>query len=365
MSDFSTNLLKKKAARNYPPVLPDSTVYEILPRGYSTTRPTLDPAVEQETTEARLRRLRFELDELELDLEAVPTNLEPTGLPQGIPAATALLAQLRTMRRDMSKLTTQSQIHVQAAPSSAENQKQPVAQREAPSTSIVELSSQLASLEHLIGPSALTELDTSTTSSSQIASSATPLVMTLAKLENQLSLLTQPRHLDTLGRRIKTMVSELEKIHETRRKLGDTTPLNLALSSGLTVSTPGDPTAQNSQTVAETAGVDLPADVIPRLQALFQVLPRLQPLIPLAPNLLLRLKTLSQLHSSAETFSSDLDEATQAVGSMKESTDSIQKVLLNVQESLRANQEVMHGNVKALEDRVTALTERIARLQSE
>jgi len=121
---------------------------------------------------------------------------------------------------------------------------------------------------------------------SQAAAFPAPLVTTLARVEHQLGLLTQPRHLDTVARRVKVLVSDLERIHDARRKLGDTRPLNVALSSGMTVVAGGTgatvttalpPPAMLSSAPPPAA---LPADALQRIDALFAILPRIEPLLP-------------------------------------------------------------------------------------
>lgn len=300
-------------------MLPETSVYEILPRGYSTSRATTEQ--DEETPLARLRRLRFEVDEVELDLEAGHEEMDPPDV--------ALLNQLKALKGDLSRLsevTTPKQVETVASA--------PVAPKEK-LTSLSELSSQLSTLESLLGPTL--PLD-----------GTSPLLSTIAKLETQLSLLTQPRHLDTLARRIKLLVSDLDRLHETRRQLGDTRPLRLALN-GINV---------------VTSDNELPDDVSNRLTSLFEVLPRIQALLPLAPAVLLRLKSLSSLHSSASDFSTDLEALTGRTRRLTELAEGLHEVLGRVEEGLNKNQIVVEGNFEALKQRCEKVAQGVKALES-
>lgn len=299
---------------------------------------------EPETPLARLRRLRMEMQELEEQLDTEQqSQQEHEQVSPGV-----LLHQLKFLKADLSRLSepaplqSQPPQHMPAQSTSAF----PTSQGAAPEPSMASLTAQVDALERIIGTPQDDDL-------------APPVLPTLDRLSHQLSLLTQPRHLDTLNRRIKTLVSDLERIHDARRKMGDNTPLHLALSSGLTLSTP-DP---NPQPAAQGSS-DLPPDILPRLQALFQLLPRLQALVPLTPGLLLRLRSLAELHASSAGFDSSLKSAQQQLASMQDTHSSLTEVLGNVQRSLEQNQGAMQANMQSVEHRVKSLSQRVEALQS-
>ena len=143
-----------------------------------------------------------------------------------------------------------------------------------------------------------------------------PLVQTLGRLDHLLTLLTQPRHLDSISRRVKVLVSDLERLHESRRKLGDTRPLNVALSGGMTVAVVGtvEPVRSNlSASMGPSASSSsappsdsIAPDTLQKIDALFALLPRIDPLLPLTPKLLTRLRSLANVHSVAATFADTL-----------------------------------------------------------
>lgn len=309
------------------------------------------------------------MDELEEQLQQ-PQDPSSDSVIEGDAVSPAiLLNQLRMLKGDWTRLNEPPSKAAQTVPehpSSAASEPEPsTSARPQASTahtmepSFSKLTEQVGSLERLLGAPASADLPP-------------PVLPALDKLSHQLSLLSQPRHLDTLSRRIKTLVSDLERIHETRRKLGDTTPLHLALSSGLTVSTPGEEESAHSGEADKTAAAatgsaedrELPPDILPRLQALFQLLPRLQALLPLTPGLLLRLRSLADLHASASTFGASLHEAQESVATMEESYKGLQTVLSNVQSSLEGNQKAMNANLDSIQERVASLDARVQALQS-
>ena len=180
-----------------------------------------------------------------------------------------------------------------------------------------------------------------------------PLLATLTKLEHQLHLLTQPRHLDTISRRVRVLVTDLERVHEARRKIGDTRPLNIALASGISIST-GPSTS--------ISGDQLPPDALQKIDGLFALLPRIDPLIPLIPNLLTRLRSLSTLHSSSTTFSKDIQSVEHSVETLNQSETFLRSLLEQLQESLTSNQEVVKSNLESLQRRVDDVVRRVENL---
>ena len=182
----------------------------------------------------------------------------------------------------------------------------------------------------------------------------------MAKLEYQLQLLTQPRHLESIARRVKMLVSDLDRVHEARRKIGDTRPLNVALASGISVSTGAAPVPPSAGGVVEQ---HLSPDSLQKIDGLFQLLPRIEPLIPLTPYILTRLRSLSALHTSSSNFSSDLQDAEKAIDSLKQSEVFMRDLLSGLQDSLQSNRQVVKQNAETLSKRIDMLVERMSRLQ--
>ncbi|GAA5850454.1 hypothetical protein JCM8547_001880 [Rhodosporidiobolus lusitaniae] len=200
-----------------------------------------------------------------------------------------------------------------------------------------------------------------------------PLLQTLTRLDHLLTLLTQPRHLDSISRRVKVLVSDLERIHESRRKLGDTRPLNVALSGGMTLTTGGAEGkltpraslgASTTGTSSSSSAVQLPPDALQKIDALFTLLPRLDPLLPLAPRLLTRLQSLGVLHASAASFGENLSGLKDEVDRLGEGEKGLREVLEGLETSVRENEKTVRGNLESLGKRVEEVGRRLDALRS-
>lgn len=337
------------------------------------------------------------MEEVETQLEASKETAEAASAPgkgegrSEVPTG-ALLSQLRFLRNDLTRLSGQAEVlegkgeadkaqtgnllqRIASPTSSAlPSLPPPSSATVVTPTNAVDLDDRLVKLERFVGASEADVdevrslvLYTSGPKRAQNAQShpiAPSLITTLSKLEHQLQLLTQPRHLDTVARRVKTLVGDLERIHEARRKLGDTRPLNIALSSsGITVLAPGTglPSSHSETTLAHNQDggrgeMELPPDALQKIEALSNVLPRLEPLLPLAPSLLARLRTLAPLHASSAAFSRELSDVSREVAGLREAEGGLRKALKGLEMSFEANEKTVKGNLEVLEGRIESLT---------
>ncbi|GAA5996170.1 hypothetical protein JCM5350_000490 [Sporobolomyces pararoseus] len=371
----------------------------------STEEYVLEDEREKESPLERLRRLRSEVAELEDEVRRNPTppptitkseETEETSQEKGkgkkrevSPAV--ILQQLQMLRGDLRGLEPKLETGVLEGTGEKEDEgtgefeskakaslgllnrlgkgldedsevngtnRATVSDEEAkPSAGEGELERRLAELEKLIGAN---EADIDETNSHPV-----PLVATLSRLDHLLTLLTQPRHLDSISRRVKVLTSDLERIHESRRKLGDTRPLNVALQGGvMTLSTTGGSgsATSSSSTAApggSTSASNIPPDALQKIDSLFSLLPRIDPLLPLAPRLLTRLRSLQSLHQSSATFSTTLSSLQTEVSGLSERKEGLEQVLNTLEESFKGNQEKFEGNLKGLETRLEGLAKRL------
>ncbi|KAH8925248.1 hypothetical protein BT69DRAFT_1348859 [Atractiella rhizophila] len=390
--------------------LPSTSTYTLHPRtrpGYSSSRdsrrsPLKEDEAEPETTFDKFRRLRLELEELEIDLkreeaaqksaadeESTTEEEEDRDVVnarvkrrkgKGVPAE-RLLKEIKGMRGNLNRMEEKfegsgegddealskqhqllgrqllSQLY---APTKKENGV--IAEGEhgkdmklkVPVMDVGKLEERLQELERFIGANEA-EVDES-------HPLPPPLLSTLARLDHLLTLLTQPRHLDSISRRVKVLVSDLERLHESRKRLGDTRPINIALPSGITVVSSGDaregaapPTNPNTN----GAAVNIPPDTLAKIDTLFALQPRLEPLLPLVPRLLTRLRSLATLHQSASAFSQMVGSLKEEAERLGESEKGVREVLGVLEGSLRENEERIKGNLEALEGRVEEVGRRL------
>ncbi|KAI0829930.1 hypothetical protein BC628DRAFT_1314754 [Trametes gibbosa] len=210
---------------------------------------------------------------------------------------------------------------------------------------IAEMDRRVGELEKLVGSSSTT-LD-------ELAPLPPPLLPLFTRLSAQLTLLTQPRHIDSISRRIKLLNSELERTsgssggqaHNASQRRGASSH-NPAPGSVSSPSTSSPPAALTASSVALQ-------------EQLTPVLTRLGPLLPHIPHILTRLRTLSALHTSAAGFHKTLEGLEEEQHRMRGALEELQRAVEGVEKSLTDNEALVRGNVRELEDRIEGVGRRM------
>lgn len=166
------------------------------------------------------------------------------------------------------------------------------------------------------------------------------LMESLSRLDNLLNVLTQPRHLDGISRRVKMLLNDLERAGASaRRNAGAGSSPEKAAPSAL------------SQTDQDT------------LQDLFALLPRLDPLIPTIPPLITRLRSLSQLHAEALSIAADLRELQSSSADVSDEERELNAIVKSVHigfteaaTGIQKNWEALQGRIQGLEGRLERLS---------
>ncbi len=164
-----------------------------------------------------------------------------------------------------------------------------------------------------------------------------PLLPLISRLNNQLTILTQPRHIDSISRRLKILLSDLDRASAAQH--------------------------QANRRQASPSRGNGPVQQTPLQEQLFPLLSRLGPLISHIPHILTRLRTLSALHTSATQFQTNLEDLEEEQKKMYNSLLELESAVKTVERSLDENREVVKNNVAGLEKRVNALLERLEDLQ--
>ncbi|KAL1405194.1 hypothetical protein Q8F55_008819 [Vanrija albida] len=316
---------------------------------------TLDRPPRKESHLARLRRLQSEIAELERDLQSSSgTTAESTSsaparksvLPPREPVD--VVAELATVRERLS-VVTQGKDDVSRVSTTRskdwegrirnldrgipepKQDDEKASEPSAPSTSshrAGDIEARIATLEKVVGSDQNDE-----TLPISIADS-------LARLDHLLAILTQPRHLDSISRRVKLLLVDLDRASASSRRVG----LAAGSERPATATTGLSPTDQEA------------------LQRLFTLLPRLDPLIPSIPPLLNRLRSLSSLHAESFGIAADLRQLQASDKSVSEEERSLQSIVSGVQKglseasgSIAKNWESLNSRLQALEDRLQAI----------
>ncbi|EME44163.1 hypothetical protein DOTSEDRAFT_71846 [Dothistroma septosporum NZE10] len=298
--------------------------------------------IEDETLEARIARLRREVEECKAQAEEERKAAQEeddededaeNGTSNNVDALSRLLAGIdlpptasaskRGHRRKGSVFhdapTTSSQSQPEAPPDD-----QTLAQ-------ITTFDTRLAALESALGVSSI--LDPSADKSIL----STPLLPSLALLDQQLATLTTATSLSALE-------AATSKIQSLKAQAD-----NLASLSAEGVEEEG-------------ASTTLSPDDLQKLQTLYSILPTLQSLSPTVPTLITRLRSLNHIHTAAAQASEDLEAVEQKQAEMerelkmwREGLEKVERAVENGLESNGRNGGMVKKWVEELDGRVRAL----------
>ncbi|KAG6906219.1 hypothetical protein DXG01_015158 [Tephrocybe rancida] len=194
---------------------------------------------------------------------------------------------------------------------------------------VAEMDRRVGELEKLVGSSSASLDDTSPL--------PPPLLPLITRLNAQLTLLAQPRHIDSISRRLKLLLSDLERVSSVQKSQSARRP----------PSPSSQPPASDAPSPSQT---------------LLPLLTSLSPALPQIPHILARLRTLAALHTSAADFHSALQSLEAEQHATHDALKELESAVARVESSLGDNREVVRGNVRGLESRVDKLLGRLEEL---
>lgn len=165
----------------------------------------------------------------------------------------------------------------------------------------------------------------------------------VSQLEHQISLLTQPRQLDAVTRRVKALAAQMERQHAERS------------GPGVASSAP--------TTVKESSEKKGDPELEQRLASLVRIQARIEPLLPLSSTLVARMRSLSGVHAQAAEVATTLARNADAVATLQGQQKHVAHLAHNLESAMNRNAQVTQTNWNALAQRTDRLAERIARLQ--
>jgi nuclear migration protein JNM1 len=284
----------------------------------------------------RFRTLQAEISALELEL-ADPTDyqlhreteageVDPGEMLRGIAEVRSRLERVRHGREGRGRLVnllalnSSDPVTLQPRPEERKDTSARADLEQSPTN--VEIDRRVGVLEKIIGSSRIA-LD----ESSPLPSALLPL---LSRLNGQMVLLTQPRHIDSVSRRLKLLLSDLDRISNH---------------------------VQNHR--KQTSHSHTNPEPRPGLERVVPVLSRLGPSLPQIPHILTRLRTLSVLHASAAEFQSAIAHMEEEQRKLHQVILQLEDVMRSVEGSIQANKTVTARNVEGLESRIKGLMERM------
>jgi len=169
-----------------------------------------------------------------------------------------------------------------------------------------------------------------------------PLLLTVHKLNTQLTVLSQPRHLDAISRRLKLLLTDLDRMSNTQSKDNKGRQ------------------GQDHSAQAEPA----PNQALQLQEQILGHLARLSPHLPQIPLILARLRTLSALHSSANSFDATMTSLEMDQTQVSRALEDLTRAVEGVENSMQTNDAVVRQNVSSLEQRVNDIVQRLGKLDS-
>ncbi|KAI9258822.1 Dynamitin-domain-containing protein [Phascolomyces articulosus] len=401
--DFTDRLTRRKKAmyRSYVrrPAALETSEYELLPKDLEL----------QETSIQKLRRLMFEVQELN---EEVEKKKESEAETENVSQAD-LLSQISFLQSDLTRLgknlgetqvdestnygnrideakrlIKQLEAYKSTASTKENNEENNNNNNESDDTVLIEkndkgdvltyelyytpetakihkeskvadIDERIAKLESLVGSSSghgLDDLPPSLATASLIGS--------VSKLEQQITILAQPRQLETVARRVKVLISELDRLNELKSGRKD-----LSLGFGLSSNTSLPGTAGSGGSTSNSAnenkeGQGLSSDAEEKVNHLFSSMEKIDPLLNLTPALLTRLKALQSLHTEAATFGRSVKAISEEQTRMTDELKNLGTACELLQKSVQENEDTVNNNIKIIDSRMTELVQRVGALST-
>ncbi|KAI7215371.1 hypothetical protein KC333_g5511 [Hortaea werneckii] len=301
-------------------------------RGYKVRRGVVAGEEEDEGLEARIARLRREIEECRA--EAAQTDQgdaeqEGDG-EEGVESLSRLLSSVEMPRRQGTRSS-----QAPTRPTTTEDDKGIAREPDGDMTDeqmlgkVSDFDTRLSALEQALG---LSSLDSATAEGL-----TTPLLPSLTLLDQQLTALSTASSLTNL----EAASSRLSKLKMEAQQLG---------------SREGD-----DDEVGAAATALHPEDQ-EKLQSLYTLLPNLQTLAPTVPAILTRLRSLRTLHTTAANAGTSLDALEQKQAEMekelkawREGLEKVEQAVSQADEANGRNGKVVEGWVKELEGRMKTL----------
>jgi nuclear migration protein JNM1 len=174
----------------------------------------------------------------------------------------------------------------------------------------------------------------------------TAILPTIDNLQRQVSILSEssPSSLDSISRRVRTLIQESERLDEARRS-AKVAQDELRASGG-------------DVNVAEGSELG-DSEQVAKINALYGTLSTIESLSPLLPSLLDRLRSLRAIHADAATASQNLERIAKRQEDMEVEIKKWQQGLEKIEDAMKQGEETIGGNMKVVEGWVKELEEKM------
>ena len=362
-------------------------------RSYKTTTKLVDG----ETLPRKLARLRWEAEEIQLELDkrkeqpALKDGAEDEeDLEDGVLKLSEILDTLhmksrstngtsRTAEAPLSRQlheATPSGVNTQVERSQeSENSARAEPSQTSTTAAIAAFADRLSSLESALGLGSVPSTNESNSILPTLASLSTQITAlstTLASASLQASSTSTSSsygrsqtsssipHLDAVASRLRNLTSESDKLALSRKRalesLHDLQEARIRLPTSFnSAPAQSDPPRDQAASLFEDSSA--------KIAALYATLPTIQDLQPLLPVVLERLRSLHVLHADAAGAKSDLEEVVNQQAATSQEIERWRKGLEDVEAKMAEYQKVVSGNTEVIGKMVEDIEERLARLE--
>ncbi|WWC68359.1 uncharacterized protein I206_102284 [Kwoniella pini CBS 10737] len=308
----------------------------------------------RESATSRLRRLKAELADLENEINAQPQASSSRTIPEEgkrksvLPPKQPLdlISELSGLKDRLGKLDVDGlPLKEQAEIGnsgwnerlSSLNGKQTIHREDGNANlnthvrdvSLGEIDKRLATLEDTLGPAGEGLYQNG------------PIIPILSKHSQLLSLLTQPRQLDAISRRIKLLLVDLDRATTASKR-------SPAIHQGST---------ETSSTIS------LSTNEYDNLQQLFGLINRLDTYLPILQPLLIRLKSLNDLHNEVGTIADSLKRLKATEKDESGEIKQLEEILSKLNSGLDTAVAGIMKNWESTENRIKSLEDRLGQLE--
>ena len=355
-------------------------------RSYKTTTKLVDG----ETLPRKLARLRWEAEEIQLELDkrkeqpALKDGAEDEeDLEDGVLKLSEILDTLhmksrstngtsRTAEAPLSRQlheATPSGVNTQVERSQeSENSARAEPSQTSTTAAIAAFADRLSSLESALGLGSVPSTNESNSILPTLASLSTQITALSTTLASSTSTSSYGRsqtsssipHLDAVASRLRNLTSESDKLALSRKRalesLHDLQEARIRLPTSFnSAPAQSDPPRDQAASLFEDSSA--------KIAALYATLPTIQDLQPLLPVVLERLRSLHVLHADAAGAKSDLEEVVNQQAATSQEIERWRKGLEDVEAKMAEYQKVVSGNTEVIGKMVEDIEERLARLE--
>lgn len=182
------------------------------------------------------------------------------------------------------------------------------------------------------------------------------MVPTLNELERQVTMILKSNgsSLDKIGRQVRQLTQEAEKLHEARKSID-----GLDSTSRSAINMPDEATSGNSQKSFEEIQDN---QFNSKVNALYGTLGTIESLAPLLPSVLDRLRSLRAIHANAALANDTLLRAETRQATMAQDIKDWREALEKVERAFEQGAITMKENTRVVEDWIHDLETRIGNL---